>query len=191
MSKQKRDPQISDMPEQAKVPETPETRVAQELQKETDKVETFKKDVKFLWIYASVFCAVLLLLIGASYIIQGKIHAEVDSYKNQAESANQNTTQTQSRLRGIQEENEKLKKNVSELQSKNNLLEAESSVSSELIEKAEQALLEQQKLTRVLSLLLQGKITAAKEAFASVNETALPSDTETAEIYTYCKERLK
>lgn len=188
MSEEKRDPLAPEVPEQVKVPETPETRVEQELEKEAAKVVEFKKDVKFLWIYASVFCIVLVLLIEASSIIQKKRHTEVENLQNQAATAEQSDKQTKSLLKNIQEENERLKSETATLQSENEVLQAESKTSSELIAAAEATLSEVQKLSRVQLLCQQNKNDEARTLLATVAQDKLPESDR--EVYAYYQERL-
>lgn len=189
MSEEKRDPLAPEIPEQVKIPETPETRVEEKLEKEAAKVVEFKKDVKFLWIYASVFCIVLVLLIEASSIIQKKRHIEVENLQNQAATAEQSDKQTKSLLKNIQEENERLKSENQTLKSEKEVLEAESETSSKLIASAEATLSEIQKLSSVQLLFEQNKFDEARQVFATVIEDKLPQTDK--ETYAYYQERLK
>ncbi len=183
------DPLAPEIPEKAKVPETPSTRVEQQLKKAKKKVVEFQKDVKFLWIYSTVFCLAMLSLIGASYIIQQKIHSEVDTYKSQAESAELSNEENQSRLSGIQEENKRLKGQVENLTAQNENLKAGAEKDEALIGLGEEMLTQQNQLLRAVHLYEQGEEELAKEAFAQVNKSKLPADS--VEIYTYYEERLK
>ena len=182
------DPNAPAIPAEAKQPETPQTRVKQMLEKQESKIIEFKKDVKFLWLYASVFCLVLLALIGGSYLIQQKINREVDEYKGQAQSAEQSESQAQSRLSNIQEDNKQLKNQLEKLRSENETLSAGADADEQLIESGEKIILELQKLLKVSRLYQNGKWQEAKTVFDSIDETVLPQDS--LESYTYYEERL-
>lgn len=175
-------------PQQVKAPETPETRLQQKMQDDLEKVTEFKKDVKFLWIYASIFCLVLLALIGGSYLIQEKIDAEVDEYKTQASDAQASDEKNKTRLSAIQEQNEDLKNQLEAAQNENEALKAAAKSDEELINSGEQIILEMQKLLKVSRLYQAGQRTAAKELFESIDKTFLPKDS--LESYTYYEERL-
>ena len=177
------------VPEQVKVPETPETRIRQKMQDNLDKVTEFKKDVKFLWIYGSIFCLVLLALIGGSYLIQQKINAEVDEYKTQASQAQVSDEKNKSRLSAIQEQNENLKNKLEAVENENTALKAAAQSDEELINSGEQIILELQKLLKVTRLYQAGQRTEAQELFESIDQTLLPNDC--LESYTYYEERLK
>ena len=176
-------------PAQTKVPETPETRVQKQRQDSLEKISEFKKDVKFLWIYGTIFCLVLLALIGASYLIQQKLHAEMDEYKNQNAEAQVTIEQNKSRLSAIQEENANLKSKAESLQQENESLKAAAEADEALINSAEQIILEQQKLLKVARLYQEGKKREASELFESIDKTLLPQDS--MESYTHYEERLK
>ena len=178
-----------EIPEQIKVPETPETRVRQKMQDNLEKVTEFKKDVKFLWIYGSIFCLVLLALIGGSYMIQEKINAEVDEYKNQASDAQASDEKSKSRLSAIQEQNNQLKNKLSAVETENAALKAAAASDEALINSGEQIILEMQKLLKVTRLYQTGKRTEARELFESINKEILPKDC--LESYAYYEERLK
>ena len=177
------DPLAPESPEQAKVPETPVTRVEQQLKKAAKKVTDYKKDIKFLWIYSSVFCVVILALIGGSYVIQQKIHAEVDDYKTQAQNATESDEQSKSRLSNIQEQNKQLEKEVATLENENETLKAGAANDEVLINKGEEIILQQSLLIQAAALYEQEDIDGAKEVFARINKDVLPTDS--AEIYTY------
>ena len=176
-------------PEQRKVPETPETRIRQKMQDNLDKVTEFKKDVKFLWIYGSIFCLVLLALIGGSYLIQGKIDAEVDEYKNQVSDAQASDEKSKTRLSAIQEQNTQLKNKLQSIENENAALKAAAASDEALINSGEQIILEMQKLLKVTRLYQSGKMPQAKELFESIDKALLPKDCH--ESYTYYEERLK
>lgn len=183
------DPLAPEVPEQAKAPETPTTRVEQQLEKKAKKVVEYKKDIKFLWIYSTVFCLVALALIGGSYIIQNKIHAEMDDYKSQAESATQSDAQNKSRLSTITEKNQQLTKQVETLTKENATLRAGAELDEALITKGEEIIHQQQLLLQAIDLYGQNKITEAKEAFALIKAENLPEESKA--IYTYYEERMK
>ena len=173
-------------PAQTKVPETPETRVQKQRQDSLDKITEFKKDVKFLWLYGTIFCLVLLALIGGSYVIQQKLHADMDEITSQAQADKE---QSKSRLSAIQEENNALKSRVETLEKANEALEAAANADEALINSAEQIILEQQKLLKVARLYQEGERTQAAELFESIDKTLLPQDS--MESYTHYEERLK
>ncbi len=183
---QKNTPEI---PAEVKVPETPETRVQKQKQDSLDKITEFKKDVKFLWLYATIFCLVLLALIGGSYLIQQKLHAEADEYKSQAADAQASNEQNKSRLSAIQEENANLKARNETLEKENDALLAAADADEALINSAEQIILEQQKLLKVGRLYQDGQTEEAEALFDSIDKTLLPQDS--IESYTYYEERLK
>ena len=182
------DPNAPIEPAEAKVPETPTTRVEEQLRSKEEKVIEFKKDVKFLWLYASVFCLVLLALIGGSYIIQQKINAEVEGYKGQAATAEQSESQAQSRLSNIQEENKQLKSRLEAAQRENETLKAGAEADEALIEASESIILEMQKLLKVSRLCQEGNWQGAREIFDTIDSSKLPEDSQ--ESYTYYEERL-
>ncbi len=182
------DPLAPEVPAQAKKPETPTTRVEQKMAQAVNEITEFKKDVKFLWIYASVFCLVLLALIGGSYVIQEKIHQQVDDYKTQAQDAAQSDAENKSRLSNIQEQNKALKAQVQSLTDENNTLKAGAANDEALITKREQMLQQQERLIEAISLYEQNKWSKAREALKSIDPQYLSA--ESAEIYTYYEERL-
>lgn len=180
------DPNAPEIPEQVKVPETPETRVQKQRQDSLEKITEFKKDVKFLWLYGSIFCLVLLALIGGSYIIQQKLHAEVDEITSQAAADKE---QSKSRLSAIQEENANYKARNEALEKEVEALEAAAKADEALINSGEQIILELQKLLKVDRLYQDGAKGEARELFESIDKTLLPEDS--MESYTYYEERLK
>ena len=159
-----------------------------ELKKEKNKVIEFKKDIRFLWFYTSVFCIVLLALIGGSAVIQRKMHRQVEDYKNQAASAEESTKSTKSRLSNIQDENEQLKASNEALTFENNTLKAAAQTDSSLLEAAEASMTELEKLAQVGKLYVSGSGDAAA-LFNSIDQEKLPESAK--ETYEYYKERLK
>ncbi|MBR5782989.1 MAG: hypothetical protein IKY33_02045 [Clostridia bacterium] len=182
------DPNAPVEPAKAKAPETPTTRVEQQRKKKQTVVTEFKKDVKFLWLYASVFCLVVLALIGGSYVVQQRIHAEVNEYRGQAETAEQSESQAQSRLSNIQEENKSLKSQLESAKTENETLKAGAKADEALIESGEKIILELQKLLKIDRLLQEGNRAEALEIFESIDSSILPEDS--MESYTYYEERL-
>ena len=170
------DPLAPEIPETAKTPATPTTRVAQQLKKAKKKAIEYKKDIKFLWIYSSVFCLVALALIGGGYVIQEKIHAQVDDYKTQAESATQSDAQNKSLLSNIQEKNKQLQNRVAALETENETLKVGAANDEVIINKS-----------RFIGYAAPVK-TEAKEVFSAINKDVLPADS--AETYAYYEERL-
>ena len=74
----------------------------------------FKKNIKTLWVYTSLFCTFALVLILVSSLIQGKVDGRAEDLQDQIESER---TSSQSTIQNIQtkndtltKENEKLKK---------------------------------------------------------------------------------
>lgn len=183
------DPLAPEIPEQAKVPETPTTRVEQQLKKEAKKITEFKKDIKFLWIYSTVFCLVLLAVIAGSYIIQQKIHTEMDDYKEQAESATQSDKQNKSLLSNIQDKYEQAQKENKRLENENATLKAGAATDEVLINKGEAIIHQQNLLLQAISLYEQNKTGEAKELFGQIDAEQLPEDA--AQIYAHYEERLK
>ncbi len=177
------------VPAETKQPETPETRVKEKLQKEAERVTEYKKDIKFLWLYGSVFCLVVLILIGASYLIQRKINAEVDGYKLSAETAELSNSQNQSRLSNISDENKHLKEQNEILKSEKKTLEAIIATDDDLITAGEQIVLELQKMLEVGRLVRANQLAKAKEIFDTIDRSMLPEST--IESYTYYEERLQ
>lgn len=182
------DPLAPEIPEKAKIPETPTTRVEQQLKKAKKKAIEYKKDIKFLWIYSSVFCLVALALIGGGYVIQEKIHAQVDDYKTQAESATQSDAQNKSLLSNIQEKNKQLQNRVAALETENETLKVGAANDEVIINKGEEIILQQNLLMRAILLYEQNNKTEAKEVFSAINKDVLPADS--AETYAYYEERL-
>ncbi len=183
------DPLAPEIPEQAKVPETPTTRVEQQLKKEAKKITEFKKDIKFLWIYSTVFCLVLLAVIAGSYIIQEKIHNEMDDYKEQAESATQSDKQNKSLLSNIQDKYEQAQKENKRLENENATLKAGAATDEALINKGEAIIHQQNLLLQAISLYEQNKTGEARELFGRIDAEQLPEDA--AQIYAHYEERLK
>lgn len=183
------DPVTPEVPIEVKVPETPETRVQKQREVTLEKIAEFQKDVKFLWIYATIFCLVLLALIGGSYLIQQKLNAEVDAYKTQASDAQASNEQNKSRLSAIQEENNTLKAQKKAAEKEMESLRAAVEADEALINSAEQSILELQKLLKVSRLCQEGQIKEARVLFESIDQKLLPQDS--IESYTYYEERLK
>lgn len=175
-------------PQQAKKPETPETRVEQELKKEKTKLVEFKKDVRFLWIYASIFCVVLLALVGGSAVIQRKIHRQVEGYREQTAAAQDATTSAKSRLNNIQDENTQLKNSNEALSFENETLKDAAKIDGRLIKSAKDTITELEKLSRVGRLYLTKKAEASS-LFETIDPDLLPENAK--ETYQYYEEKLK
>lgn len=182
------DPNAPIVPEEVKPPETPKSRAEHKLKKEEKKVRQFKKDVKFLWIYSTIFCLVLFAMIGGSAVIQRKLHRETNELKNQVESAENTNAKNQSRLSNIQEENKQLKSRNELLEQKNKEMEEQAKLDGELIVATDKVLSELQKLSQVQLLYAEGKFDAARELIETLDADSLPEDAENT--YKYYKEKL-
>ncbi len=172
-------------PEQRKVPETPESRARQKMQDNLDKVSEFKKDVKFLWIYGSIFCLLMLAALAGSYVIHEK-RVELETQVSDAQASEE---KSKSHLSAIREENNKLKNENKSLKSENETLKAAAASDEEIINSAEQIILEQSKLIKVGRLYQKGSRAEAKELFESIHKDLLSK--ECLEDYSYYEERLK
>ncbi len=150
----------------------------------------FKKDIKFLWIYATVFCLVVVILIAGSAVIQRKIHRQVEGYQSQAESAEQSNQQNQSRLKNVQDENKALKEKNEQLSEKCQNLENEAMVNDALLLAAQQTAEHTAQLSRVQYLYSTKTESRAtmREEFEKIDPTKLTE--ENKEIYEYLAERL-
>lgn len=168
------------------VPQTPEVPAPAE----QTPVTQYKKDVKFLWIYASIFCLVVVVLIAGSAVIQKKIHREVEGYQNQAQTAQKDTAQSQSRLKNVQEENKALKQENKTLKNRNEELEAQSDAQDEMLLWAQKAAENTAQLSKVQYLLSRGR-TSYKDLraeFEKIDEQYL--DEQGKKTYAYIKERI-
>ncbi|MBQ6946943.1 MAG: hypothetical protein IJN42_02760 [Clostridia bacterium] len=183
------DPLAPEIPEQAKVPETPTTRVEQKLKKEAKKIREFKKDIKFLWIYCTVFCIALVAIVGASYFIQEKIHDDMDDYKEQAQTATESDKQNKSLLSNIQEKYAQAQKENEYLKNENATLKAGAENDEALINKGEAIIQQQGLLLKVGKLCDENKLSEAREVFKTIDASQLPQSEK--ETYTYYEERLK
>lgn len=182
------DPNAPIVPEEVKPPETPKSRAEHKLKKEEKKVRQFKKDVKFLWIYSTIFCLVLFATIGGSAVIQRKLHRETDELKNQVESAESANAKNQSRLSNIQEENKQLKSRNELLEQKNKEMEEQAKLDGELIVATDKVLSELQKLSQVQLLYAEGKLDSARKLLETLDADSLPEDAKNT--YKYYKEKL-
>ena len=79
----------------------------------------FKKNIKTLWIYTSLFCTFALVLILVSSLIQGKVDSRAENLQDQIESER---TTSQSTIQNIQTKNDALVKENEELKSQNDFL---------------------------------------------------------------------
>jgi len=177
-----------EVPAEAKTPETPETRVKQELDKKKTQVKEFKKDIRFLWIYATVFCVVLIALIGASAVIQRKMNQKVEGYRTEAATATATTESTKSKLGNIQDENKALKKSNEALTRRNETLSVQAETDAALLTAAEQTLTELDKLSRALYAYIDRKEDAAA-LLATIERDKLPENART--IYDDLEEKVK
>lgn len=175
-------------PLEAKTPETPQTRVQQELDKKKTEVREFKKDIRFLWIYATVFCVVLLAMIGGSAVIQRKMNQRVENYRTEAATATATTESTKSRLSNIQDENKALKKSNESLTRRNETLTVQAETDAVLIAAAEETITELDKLVRALNAYTDRQENAAA-LLATVDRDKLSANGKL--IYDELKEKLR
>ena len=150
----------------------------------------FKKDIKFLWIYATVFCLVVVILIAGSAVIQRKIHHEVEGYQSQAESAEQSNQQNQSRLKNVQEENKALKEKNKTLTEKCQNLENEAAVNDGLLLSSQEMAEHTAQLSYVQYLYTTKKENRGvmRDEFAKIDREKLAEKNK--EVYDYLAERL-
>ena len=145
--------------------------------------QKFRKDIKILWIYTTLFCLFALVLIIVSSAIQGKINSTADYYQDLYEGEK---TSSQSTIKNIQTENASLKQANENYKAENERLTAEIEQSTQTIndgaaltENAEYLLLAQQEL-------YSGSRNKAKELVKLVDKSILTKDM--LEIYTrLCK----
>lgn len=148
----------------------------------------YKKDIKFLWIYSAVFCIVVLALIGISAVIQVKMRARLEYYQSQAENANIDSTNSQSILKNIQDENAELKQQVTALTEQRDRLKEVEQTDLELLGRCEQMLQQAEYLINAQAQYISGRRQSARAELAKIEPELLDADMK--EQYESLKNRL-
>lgn len=108
----------------------------------------FKKNIKTLWIYTSLFCTFALVLILVSSLIQGKVDSRAENLQDQIESER---TTSQSTIQNIQTKNDALVKENEELKSQNDFLKSQADTEKQLLDSANEIIVNAEYLTKALT----------------------------------------
>lgn len=110
--------------------------------------EEFKKNIKTLWIYTSLFCAFALILILISSVIQGKVDNRAENLQDQIESER---TASQSTIQNIQTKNNDLVKQNEKLTKENEFWKEQAETEKQLLQTANEIIINAEYLTKALS----------------------------------------
>lgn len=108
----------------------------------------FKKNIKTLWIYTSLFCTFALVLILVSSLIQGKVDSRAENLQDQIESER---TTSQSTIQNIQTKNDALVKENESLKAQNEFLESQAETEKQLLDNANEVIANAEYLTKALT----------------------------------------
>lgn len=108
----------------------------------------FKKNIKTLWIYTSLFCTFALVLILVSSIIQGKVDDRAENLQDQIESER---TTSQSTIQNIQTKNDTLTKENEKLTEQNEFLKSQAETEKQLLDTANEIIINAEYLAKALS----------------------------------------
>ena len=108
----------------------------------------FKKNIKTLWVYTSLFCTFALVLILVSSLIQGKVDGRAEDLQDQIESER---TSSQSTIQNIQTKNDTLTKENEKLKKENEFLKGQSETEKQLLDTANEIIANAEYLTKALT----------------------------------------
>ncbi len=108
----------------------------------------FKKNIKTLWIYTSLFCTFALVLILVSSLIQGKVDSRAENLQDQIESER---TTSQSTIQNIQTKNDALVKENESLKAQNEFLKSQAETEKQLLDNANEVIANAEYLTKALT----------------------------------------
>ena len=108
----------------------------------------FKKNIKTLWVYTSLFCTFALVLILVSSLIQSKVDSRAENLQDQIESER---TTSQSTIQNIQTKNDDLVKKNEKLKQENEFLKSQAETEKQLLESANEIIVNAEYLTKALT----------------------------------------
>ena len=108
----------------------------------------FKKNIKTLWVYTSLFCTFALVLILVSSIIQGKVDDRAEDLQDQIESER---TTSQSTIQNIQTKNDALTKENEKLKEQNEFLKSQAETEKTLLDTANEIITNAEYLAKALA----------------------------------------